>query len=251
MSFEEFNLLAVGIAFLFGALSFISPCVLPLLPGYLSLMSGYSNSELQGGDTSTLRMVRVTSLFILGFSAVFVGWGLGASWALPGNRFTVWAGWFVVAMGILIFVTAIWNPRFLLPLVRERRLEVRPSRLGSFAPPLMGVAFGFGWTPCIGPVLGAILAFASTDSESTWEAVVLLVAYSLGLGVPFMASALATNRVLAGFNAIKPYLRPIQAASGLLLAVFGWLLITGELTDLSVWFSDRLRSIGLDSLSTI
>ena len=134
MSIEEFNLLAIGIAFVFGALSIVSPCVLPLLPGYLSLMSGYSNDELQGGQTSTLRMVRVTSLFILGFSAVFVAWGLGASWALPGNRWVVWAGWFVVAMGLLIFVTAIWNPRFILPFVRERRIEVRPSRLGSFAP---------------------------------------------------------------------------------------------------------------------
>ena len=89
MSFEEFNLVAVGIAFLFGALSFISPCVLPLLPGYLSMMSGYSNAELQGGETSTLRMVRVTSLFIIGFSVVFVAWGLGAGWALPGNRFAI------------------------------------------------------------------------------------------------------------------------------------------------------------------
>ena len=251
MSFEEFNLVAVGIAFLFGALSFVSPCVLPLLPGYLSLMSGYSNSELQGGEASTLRMVRVTSLFIAGFSVVFVGWGLGASWALPGNRFAVWAGWFVVAMGLLIFVTAIWNPRFLLPLIRERRLEVRPSRLGSFAPPVMGVAFGFGWTPCIGPVLAAILSFASNEAKSTWETVVLLLAYSLGLGLPFMAAALGTNKVLAGFNALKPYLRPIQAGSGLLLVGFGWLIITGNITDLSVWFSDRLRSIGLDNLSTI
>lgn len=251
MSIEELNLLAIVVAFVFGALSFVSPCVLPLLPGYLSLMSGYSSDELTSGRASTLRMVRVTSLFILGFTIVFVAWGLGASWALPGNRFAIWAGWFVVVMGLFIFVTALWTPRFLLPLMRERRIEMRPSRMGVFAPPLMGVAFGFGWTPCIGPVLGSILAFTSTGSGGAWEGVVLLIAYSLGLAVPFLAAAVATTKVLAGFNAIKKYLRPIQATSGLLLAGFGVLLITGQITELSVWFSDLLSNIGLDSLNTI
>lgn len=251
MSIEELNLVAVLGAFFFGALSFLSPCVLPLLPGYLSLMSGYSTAELKTGGASIRTMVRVTALFIAGFTVVFVAWGLGASWALPGTGWIVWAGWFVVVMGLFVFVTAIWNPRFLLPLMRERRLEVRPSKLGKYAPPLMGVAFGFGWTPCIGPFLGALLAFTAADTASAWESTVLLVAYSAGLGVPFLAAALATNKVLAGFDAVKRYLRPIQAASGILLAGFGVLLITGAISDLSVWFSDLLRSIGLDSLSTI
>jgi len=251
MTIEEVNLLAVGVAFLFGALSFISPCVLPLLPGYLSLMSGYSAEDLKDGQQSTWRMLRVTLLFVSGFTVVFVAWGLGASWALPGNRWVAWAGWFVIVMGLLLFVTAIWNPRFLLPVMRERRLEVRPSRLGAFAPPLMGIAFGFGWTPCIGPVLGSILAISATGDGGTWEGVVLLLAYSMGLAVPFLAAALATSKVLAGFNVIKPYLRPIQAASGLLLAVFGVLLVTDQMTNLSAWFSDLLRGVGLDSLNSI
>ena len=251
MTIEEVNLLAVGVAFLFGALSFISPCVLPLLPGYLSLMSGYSAEELKSGEQSTVRMLRVTLLFVAGFTVVFVAWGLGASWALPGNRWVVWAGWFVIAMGLLVFVTAIWNPRVLLPLMRERRMEIRPSRLGAFAPPLMGVAFGFGWTPCIGPVLGSILAISATSEGGTWESVALLLSYSLGLAIPFLAAALATNHVLSGFNRIKPHMRKIQAASGLFLAGFGVLLVTGQITDLSLWFSDLLRSIGLDSLNEI
>lgn len=251
MTIEEVNLLAIGVAFVFGALSFISPCVLPLLPGYLSLMSGYSAEELKTGQHSTLRMVRVTLLFVAGFTVVFLAWGLGASWALPGNRWVVWAGWFVIVMGLLVFVTALWNPRVLLPIMRERRMEIRPSRLGAFAPPLMGVAFGFGWTPCIGPVLGSILAISATGSGGTWEGVALLLAYSLGLAVPFLAAALATNRVLSGFNRIKPYLRPIQAASGLLLAGFGLLLVTDQIANLSAWFGDVLRGIGLDSLNTI
>ena len=251
MTIEDLNLVAVLGAFVFGALSFLSPCVLPLLPGYLSLMSGYSAEELKSGGASTRTMLRVTGQFIGGFTVVFVAWGLGASWALPGTGWIVWGGWFVVAMGLFLFVTAIWNPRFLLPLMRERRIEVRPSRLGKYAPPVMGFAFGFGWTPCIGPFLGALLAFTAADTASAWESTVLLVAYSAGLGVPFLAAALATNKVLAGFNALRRYLRPIQAGSGLLLAGFGVLLITGAISDLSVWFSDLLRSIGLDSLSEI
>ena len=251
MTIEEVNLVAVGVAFVFGALSFVSPCVLPLLPGYLSLMSGYSAEDLKNGRASPIRMVRVTLLFVAGFTAVFIAWGLGASWALPGNRWVIWAGWFVIVMGLFVFVTALWNPQFLLPMMRERRLEVRPSRLGAFAPPLMGVAFGFGWTPCIGPVLGSILAVSATGSGGNWEAVTLLMAYSLGLAVPFLATALAANKALAGFDAIKPYLRPIQAASGLLLAGFGVLLVTDQITDLSAWFGELLRNVGLDSLNTV
>ncbi len=251
MGINELNLIAVFGGFFFGGLSFLSPCVLPLLPGYLSLMSGYSTEELRTGGASTRTMLQATGLFVAGFTVVFVAWGLGASWALPGNGWVVWAGWFVVTMGAFIFVTALWNPRFLLPLMRERRIEVRPPKLGNLAPPLMGVAFGFGWTPYIGPFLAAILAFTAADTGTGWEPVVLLLAYSAGLAVPFVVAALATNKVLAGFNALKPYLRQIQAVSGLLLIGFEWLLISDNITDLSVWFSDRLRDIGLDSLNTI
>lgn len=251
MSIEELNLVAVLAAFVFGALSFISPCVLPLLPGYLSLMSGYSSDDLSSGRASTARMLRVTSLFIAGFTVVFVAWGLGASWALPGNGWVVWAGWFVVAMGAFTIVTAFWNPQLLMPLMRERRLEVRPSRLGAWAPPLMGVAFGFGWTPCIGPLLGAILAFTAADGSSVWQSVVLLVAYSLGLAIPFLAAALGTNRVLRTFRALRPHLPKVQAASGVLLVGFGVLLITGQITELSNLIADWLDRIGLDRLSAI
>jgi cytochrome c-type biogenesis protein len=251
MSFTDFNLVAIFAAFLFGGLSFVSPCVLPLLPGYLSMMSGYTSEELRGGAASTARMVRVTGLFVAGFTIVFIAWGLGASWALPGNRWVVWAGWFVIVMGVFTFVTALWNPELLMPLMRERRVEVRPSRLGAWAPPLMGVAFGFGWTPCIGPTLGSIVAFTAADSSSVWESVVLLLAYSLGLAVPFLAAAVGTNRVLAAFQKLRPHLPKVQAASGLLLIGFGWLLVTGEITDLSNWVADFLDLIGLDRLSTI
>ncbi|MEX2418769.1 MAG: cytochrome c biogenesis CcdA family protein, partial [Acidimicrobiia bacterium] len=147
-------------AFLFGALSFLSPCVLPLLPGYLSMMSGYSAADMADGKVSTRRMLRVTLLFVAGFTAVFVALGATAT-SLRGllvrNESTILAvaGWIVLGMGLFIALSALINPRLLAPFMRERRVDVRPSRLGSWAAPVMGAAFGFGWTPCIGPTLGA------------------------------------------------------------------------------------------------
>ncbi len=244
------------IAFVFGALSFVSPCVLPLLPGYLSMMSGYSAKELSEGQAATGRMLRVTLLFIAGFTAVFVALGAGAT-SLGGfllrNQVAAVriAGWFVVAMGLFIALTAVWNPRFLMPLMRERRLEVRPSRLGAWAPPLMGVAFGFGWTPCIGPVLAAIFTLSFTSS-TVGQGMALLFAYSLGLGIPFLLAALAMTKALGAFSWFRRHLRPINVGSGLLLAVFGVLMITGQLSVLSRFFSDLLSDIpGLRSLATI
>ncbi len=244
------------IAFVFGALSFLSPCVLPLLPGYLSMMSGYSAQELSQGQAGTGRMLRVTLLFIAGFTAVFVALGAGAT-SLGGfllrNQVLALqiAGWFIVAMGLFIALTAVWNPRFLLPLMRERRVEVRPSRLGAWAPPVMGVAFGFGWTPCIGPVLGAILTL-STTSSTVYQGMALLFAYSLGLGIPFLLTALGMTKAMGAFAWLRRYLRPVNVASGLLLAGFGVLMITGEIVELSQFFSDVLTDIpGLRSLTTI
>jgi cytochrome c-type biogenesis protein len=155
-------------AFLFGALSFLSPCVLPLLPGYLSMMSGYSAAEFSEGKVSTGRMLRVTLLFVAGFTVVFVLLGatatsIGRNLLTNQDMITRIGGWLVVALGLFIAVSALWNPSWLMPFMRERRVEVRPSRLGIWAPPVMGAAFGFGWTPCIGPTLGAILTVAGTQ----------------------------------------------------------------------------------------
>ncbi len=252
MSTTEVNVL---IAFAFGALSFISPCVLPLLPGYLSLMSGYSANELSTGQASTRRVLYATTLFILGFTAVFVALGAGAtslgSFLVSNqNTFTRIAGWVIVAMGLFIAVTAVWNPSILMGLMRERRLEVRPSRLGAWAPPVMGVAFGFGWTPCIGPVLAAILTLAANE-ETVGRGMLLLFSYSMGLGVPFLAASIGLSKAFAAFRWLRTYLRPVHVASGLLLAGFGVLMITGRITDLSRFFSDLLIRLGLEDLATI
>ena len=240
-------------AVFFGAVSFVSPCVLPLLPGYLSLMSGYSLQDVSEGKAPMRRVVFSTSLFVGGFTAVFVALGAGATeigdWLLgERNTFQVVAGWVVVAMGLFIAVTALWSPRFLLPLMRERRIEVLPKKLGRAAPPVMGAAFAFGWTPCIGPFLAGAFALAGS-SETVGRGMLVLLFYSIGLGVPFLASALLMTKAFGTFDWIKRHLTPITIGSGLLLAVFGVLMVTNQVTELSSFFTALLRSLGLDRLA--
>ena len=237
MPVESVNIFA---AFTFGMLSFLSPCVLPLLPGYMSMMSGYSAADLAEGKSSTGRMLRVTLLFVAGFTAVFVALGatatsVGSSLLRNSAAITVWAGWIVVFMGVFIAVSAVWNPRLLMPMMRERRVEVRPSRLGAWAPPVMGAAFGFGWTPCIGPTLAAILTIAATE-DTIGQGMFLLFVYSLGLGIPFVLAGMAITRAYSAFGWLKRHFTPITVGSGMLLAVFGLLMVTGRLVTLSGWF---------------
>jgi len=245
----------IFIAFVFGALSFISPCVLPLLPGYLGLMSGYTASELTTGEASTRRVATATLMFIAGFTAVFVALGAGA-FALSGfllrnqdltNRI---AGAVIIAFGAFIVITALWTPQLLSGMMRERRVDVRPSRLGRFAPPVMGVAFGFGWTPCIGPVLASILTLAA-GSDTAAEGMVLLFAYSMGLGIPFLLAAVGLSKAFSAFTWLRSHLRPINVGSGLVLALFGVLMITGRLNEISSWFQELLTNVGLDRLANI
>lgn len=227
-------LLQLVIAFGAGVISFVSPCVLPLLPGYLSMMSGYSTAEIEGGEVSTGRMVRVILLFIAGFTVVFAI--LGATAAGLGNVITRnlgtlerIAGAIVIAFGLLMVALSLWERGPWAIFSRERRVDVRPSKLGEWAPPVMGAAFAFGWTPCIGPVLTVILATAGTQGTVP-QGVLLLIAYSLGLGVPFLLSGLGLFKV---FARLKPYLKAINVASGVILAAFGVLMVTGQVGRLS------------------
>jgi cytochrome c-type biogenesis protein len=241
MAVESVNVFA---AFVFRMLSFLSPCVLPLLPGYMSMMSGYSAADLADGKSSNARMLRVTLLFVAGFTAVFVALGatatsIGSSLLRNSATITVWAGWIVIGMGLFIAVSAVWNPGLLMPMMRERRVEVRPSRLGAWAPPVMGAAFGFGWTPCIGPTLAAILTIAATE-ETILEGMFLLFVYSMGLGIPFILAGIGITKAYSAFGWLKQHFTPITVGSGLLLSVFGLLMVTGRLVDLSRWFQNLL-----------
>jgi len=237
-----------------GFISFLSPCVLPLIPGYISLMSGYSMQDISSGEVNNRRVVGVTGLFVLGFSIVFVLLGATAtsiSSFLNQQIFTVIAGWVIIAMGLFIAVTAVWTPSFLLPVMRERRFEMNKTRrLGAAAPVAMGSAFAFGWTPCIGPFLGsALLLGAQTDTVA--EGMLVLLFYALGLGIPFLLTALLLVKAFSAFSWVKRHFTVITVTSGLLLAGFGVLMVTGELTTLSGWFADLLTRLGLDGLATV
>lgn len=237
-----------------GAASFLSPCVLPLLPGYVSLMSGYEMSELADGHVSLRRVVGRTSLFVLGFTVVFVALGATAtslSSFLQQSVFTVIAGWVIIAMGLFIAITAVWTPAWMLPVMKDRRIEASGAkRLGLFGPPLMGGAFAFGWTPCIGPFLASALILGA-QSDTVIEGMVVLFFYSLGLGIPFLLTSLLLTKAFSAFGVVKRYLTQITVVSGLLLAGFGVLMVTGRITDLSAWFSDLLIRLGLDELADV
>lgn len=247
----EVSLIAAVFA---GAASFLSPCVLPLLPGYVSLMSGYDMAELAEGDVSMRRVVGRTALFVLGFTAVFIALGATAtsiSSLLTQSIFTTIAGWVIIAMGLFIAVTAVWTPAWLLPAMKDRRIESSGARrLGLFGPPVMGAAFAFGWTPCIGPFLASALLLGA-NSETVGEGMLVLAFYSLGLGIPFLLTSLLLAKAFSAFNWVKRYLTQITVVSGLLLAFFGVLMVTGRITDLSAWFSDLLIRLGLDGLAEV
>jgi cytochrome c-type biogenesis protein len=241
---------AMGLAFLAGALSFLSPCVLPLVPSYLSLMSGVGASELAvATKVDQRRLLRSTLLFVAGYSVVFTALGALAS-AVGSFLFDHQlglrqvSGALIVVMGLAL--AGLVRPAFF---DRERRIHVSSRALGVYAPPVMGAAFAFGWSPCIGPVLGAILGLAASSADLS-RGVLLLLAYSAGLGVPFVASGVAFGRLTGAFAWVKRHFGVINLVSGLLLAGFGVLLLTGAITDVVRWLQDTLDAIGLDWLVT-
>jgi cytochrome c-type biogenesis protein len=221
---------AAGIlaAFAAGFVSFLSPCVLPLIPGYLSFVSGLGFDEL---GAQPRRVVVATAGFVAGFTAMFVAFGAGAAWfggALLENRrpLEVVAGVFIALAGVMY--AGLPLPRALLA---ERRLEVG-ARGRLVTPPVAGVAFAIGWTPCVGPTLAAILALAAGEGGAA-EGAVLLAVYSLGLGVPFLLFGLLFTRALGLVRALRRNWRVVSVTSGALLVAFGVLLATGDLVRLT------------------
>lgn len=219
---------AFAAAFAAGVLSFLSPCVLPLVPGYLSFVSGVGFDEL---GARTTRVVGATAAFVAGFGAVFVLLGAGAAWfgdALLTNRrvLEIVAGVFIILVGLVY--AGVPLP---LTLLREKRVHMR-RRDGVAAPALIGVAFGIGWTPCIGPTLAAILALAAAGGSPA-QGAVLLAVYAIGLGIPFLLFGLGFTRALGLVAALRRHQRIVGIVSGSLLVVFGVLLATGYLTRLT------------------
>jgi cytochrome c-type biogenesis protein len=232
-------------AFAVGFVSFISPCVLPLVPGYLSAVSGVSVGELQRGERSPLRVLAPAFVFCLSFTAVFVALGMtatGLGSTLQDSRGTLnqVAGGVIVALGVLFVVT---------PFVPRLGFELRPdallARAGTGGPLVAGAAFAFAWTPCIGPTLGSILTAASV-SGTVSKGAILLLFYSLGLAVPFLLSAAAFTRAWATFRWMRDRYLIITGLSGAVLITMGVLMLTGELSRLNIEAQQALDSMGID-----
>jgi cytochrome c-type biogenesis protein len=237
-------------AFAVGFVSFVSPCVLPLVPGYLSAVSGVGVADLRSGEQRFSRVLGPAIVFCLSFTIMFVALGMtatGIGSTLRNSKQTLdtIAGVLIVAMGVFFLLTP-FVPR----LNREWRPEALISRAGAGGPIIAGLAFAVAWTPCVGPTLASILAAAST-ADNVGHGGVLLAFYSLGLAVPFLLTAVAFDRATTAFRWIRDHYLVVTAVSGLVLVVMGTLILTGELTRLNVEAQRLLDDAGLDFLYRI
>jgi cytochrome c-type biogenesis protein len=222
------------VAFMAGVLSFLSPCVLPLIPGYVALLSGRSLEELTRGETPRAVMrdtVLRALLFGAGFTLVFTA--MGASASAIGQLLSLYMSVFTKIAGILIILFGIHTTGLvqLRWLNYTRTMDTRHLTPGWVGAGLMGVAFAFGWTPCIGPILGSILAVAATQ-DTIGQGMSLLLVYSLGLGVPFVLTAVGMGTFIQWFARYRRFMRWGEIAAGILLILLGALVFTNQLTRL-------------------
>jgi cytochrome c-type biogenesis protein len=296
--------LGLLVAFGAGMLSFFSPCVLPMVPAYLSMVSGLSSAELKAlqdvpepsgdpvpGESRTAvdsvptdrgasggtvglaatkvdvapveaadrqrfrrRLVRGIASFVGGFTVVFVLLGAAASelGSLLDHHKPLLidvSGVLVIVFGAMLILMAL-GVRMPLVVVADRRIDVRPSALGLWAPPIMGMAFAFAWTPCVGPVLGSVLSLAAARGGSSLGGVALLLAYSLGLGVPFLLAGVAFGRMTDVLARIRGSLRIIDLVGGAIMVIFGILVLTGQVGILAAHIGGWLNDLHLGRLST-
>jgi cytochrome c-type biogenesis protein len=226
-----------------GLVSFLSPCVLPLVPGYLSAVTGVSLEELE--RASWRRVLGPSLLFVASFSAIFIALGVTATGVgdlLRENRalLTKVSGAIIVAMGVFFIAS-----RFAVRLNREWRVHTLVARAGSGGPVVAGAAFAVAWTPCVGPTLAAILSAASL-SESAGRGALLLAVYSAGLAIPFLLTAIAFSRMTNAFGVVRRHYAGIMAAGGAVLIVMGVLVYTGELFQLNIEAQKMLDRLGLN-----
>ena len=223
--------LGIFIAFVAGLLSFLSPCVLPLVPSYLGFVTGLTFDEMSG--RRRIAMVHA-ALFVLGFTLIFLLFGASAT-ALGRvlKYYEVWiqrvGGGLIVLFGL--YCLGVFRVGFL---DRDSRVHLDRKPLGYLGSVLVGMTFAAGWTPCIGPILGGVYTLAATE-EQLGRGMVLLASYSLGLGVPFLASAFAVETFLDWFQRFRKHIRWVQRVSGLLLLLVGILLMTGQFTRMAAW----------------
>lgn len=233
-------------ALLAGVLSFVSPCVLPLIPGYISFISGVSVEQLKAGGGATGgvpvkkgRVLLTSVAFVAGFSLVFVS--LGASASALGRLLLQQLSLLGKIAGVVIILFGFHTMGLLRLgwLYSEQRIHTTRRPAGPVGAALVGIAFAFGWTPCIGPILAAILAVAATR-ETVGEGTRLLAAYSLGLGIPFLVTAVAIDRFFAAFARIRRHYRTIEVVSGLLLVTIGVLMVTNKMSVIAQYLTPYL-----------
>jgi cytochrome c-type biogenesis protein len=224
-------------AFVAGLISFLSPCVLPLVPGYVSLISGAGVEELKAHDSQLLRKLMLNSAaFIVGFSIVFITLGaisteVGQVLAMYKSRLSVVAGIVIILFGL--HLTGIFKIKALYADARLHSVKGGSTAWGAF---VIGFAFAFGWTPCVGPILALILGFAAAQ-DSVFKGIVLLAVYSLGLAVPFLLTSLGIERFLKFYGRFRAHMHALEVASGVLLIALGGLLVFGRFTVLSNYLS--------------
>ena len=229
-----------SLAFLAGVLSFLSPCVLPLVPSYITFITGVSFEDLkEGTDRKRIRFLTITNslAFIGGFSLIFIA--LGASSSMIGGFLLQYQDWIRIIGGVLViffglFVSGIIRLDFL---TRERKFHLSGKPAGYVGTFLVGMTFAAAWTPCIGPILGTILLYASSKGSAAYG-FKLLAVYSLGLALPFFISSLMFNSFLSYSAKIRKYMRGIMLVSGLVLIAFGVLLLTNNVRQLTALFPD-------------
>ena len=234
------NDVSFPLAFMAGVLSFLSPCVLPLVPSYVSFITGMSFEDLTGSaDRKRVRNLTITNslVFIAGFSAVFIA--LGASSSVAGQILFRYQEWLRIIGGILIIIFGLFIAGFLKLdfLMRERKVHLAGKPAGYIGTFAIGMTFAAGWTPCIGPILGSILLYAGAKGSAVYG-IKLLSVYSLGLAVPFFISSLAINSFLSYSKKLQRYMRIIMIISGVLMIAFGIILLTNRLKDIAGLFPD-------------
>jgi cytochrome c-type biogenesis protein len=229
--------ISIFVAISAGLISFLSPCILPVIPSYLAFITGISIEELSQHEN--LRKVRKkviadSLMFILGFSIIFIT--LGVSATVIGKFLYNNIRWFEIIGGVLVIIlglhfAGIFRLKFL---DREKKIHLKKKPLGYLGTCLVGMAFGAGWTPCVGPILGAILAMAAT-TQNIFKGIALLAFYSAGLGIPFLLSAIILHKFFEYFKTIRKYFKVISIVGGVLLIIVGILLISGYFSSLSAY----------------
>ncbi len=228
---------SVGAALLAGLLSFVSPCVLPIVPPYLAWLAGVSFDELRDeapGAEQRRRVIIAAFAFVLGFATVFIA--LGATASVIGKTIAQYFDTLAIVAGILIIIMGLhFLGVFRIGMLyREARVQVDRKPAGPLGAYVIGLAFAFGWTPCVGPVLAAILFIAGSEGTALRGAA-LLGAYSLGIGIPFLLAAIFASRFLGWAARFKKHMRKVEMAMGGLLVITGILFITGQMSAISYW----------------